>query len=90
MRNFHAVHPRAGAGGVSSAIFGLALRSMLRIRVRIMAKIFTAQEMREALTQHLRHIGMLGTGKSKVRGNSAYYARLARKKAAKWALQNKS
>ena len=55
-----------------------------------MPKIFTAQEMREALTQHLRHIGMLGTGKSKVRGNSAYYARLARKKAAKWALQNKS
>jgi hypothetical protein len=44
---------------------------------------FTAQEMREALRQHLQRIGMLGTGQSKVRGNSAYYARLARLKAQK-------
>ena len=87
--NFHAAS-LPGPRCVSSLHFELALRSVLRISRAIMPHVYTAQEMREALTQHLRRIGMLGTGQSKVRGDSAYYAKLARIKAKKQALQNKS
>ncbi len=43
--------------------------------------IFTAEMMREAWRQHCVRAGMAGKGRSKVRGDSDYYAKLARRRA---------